>query len=139
MKGVVAAEPRLPEISSDGRSGALDIDLSVFSAAVVLRAAYKLTARAHVFTEPTEPSGGRWTVTFRARGGQDIEAVIGDFANELIDQRLREEMSLEMAPLRELVVAQAFAEGNLLDALRDEGDWEEDPQGIGRAGGPGGA
>lgn len=137
MKGVEACESRLPEISEDRRSGALIVDLSLFSSSVVLRAAYKLGARAHVFAEPADATAGRLTVTFRAKAGQDLETVIGDFSNELIDQRLREELAREMAPIRELVVAQAFAEGNLLDPLRDDGEWEEDPRGIGRAGGPG--
>lgn len=135
MEGVKPADPRLPEIDEDGRSGALEVDLSIFPASVVLRAAYKLTGRAHVFVERVEEGATRVAVTFRAKGGHDLDAVIGDFANELIDQRLREEMAREMAPIREMVVAQAFAEGNLLDELRDAGDFEDDPLGIGSFGG----
>jgi len=61
-----------------------------------------------------------------------VIALAGDFSNELIDQRLRERLEQQFGDVRTLIVAQAFAEGNLLDAASADGDYASDPQGIGR-------
>ena len=44
---------------------------------------------------------------------------IGEFFNELLDQQIRFSLDAEFAPLRTLIVAQAFSEGNLLPADAD--------------------
>ena len=62
----------------------------------------------------------------------EVAPVIGEFCNELLDQQLRLALSREAGPIREILFAQAFAEGNLLDPQRDEGDYQSDPLGIGR-------
>ena len=54
------------------------------------------------------------------RGGfrgarQGLETVAGEFANALLDWQVRLDIQRETANLRELIVAKAFAEGNLLE------------------------
>lgn len=110
---------------------ALEVDLSLYSRQAVLRSCYKFTGRCYVFmAHPEEP--GWLAVTFMAKTPESAPRdLVGEFYNELLDQQIREALETEMRPVREMIVAQAFAEGNLLDPLRDEGNYEEDPLGIG--------
>jgi len=76
---------------------------------------------------------GRIAVTLGTKAsGTEIDPLVGGFCNELVDQQLREHLAKEAGPIREMIVAQAFAEGNLLDENRDDGDYEQDPLGLGR-------
>jgi His-Xaa-Ser system protein HxsD len=117
---------------------ALRVDLSVFAMEAVLRAAHKLTDRCHLFVERPTRRDEHVVVTFRPKGDQALlDTTVGEFANELIDQQLREHLAREAGPIREILVAQAFAEGNLLDPNRDDGDYVRDPKGIGSLRGKG--
>jgi His-Xaa-Ser system protein HxsD len=109
----------------------LEVDLSVYSLRAVSRACYKLTGRCYVFlSRPLDPA--LLTVTLLAKTPEPIELTLaGELYNELLDQQIRESLEIEMGPVREMIVAQAFAEGNLLDSLRDDGNYQEDPLDIG--------
>jgi His-Xaa-Ser system protein HxsD len=110
----------------------VEVDLSLYSLRTVFRACYKFTGGCYVFMSRTEEP--TWlAVTLLARTTQPlIPLLAGELFNELLDQQIRENLEGEMGPIRELIVAQAFGEGNLLDPLRDEGSYEDDPHGIGR-------
>lgn len=116
---------------SFGRTGvALEVDLAVYSVEAARRAAYKFTDRCYVFLAS---GGGTLVATLTPKiDGQDLDVLVGDFGNELLDQRLRESLEMQFGVVRDLIVAQAFAEGNLLDTDRDDGDYRSDPRGIGR-------
>jgi len=132
VNGLEAASPRIPTPDPDTGALGLAVDLSVFSQEAVLRTAYKLTDRCYLFVEREATAGGRLVVTFRSKAdGTALQDLVGEFSNELIDQQLREQLAREAGPIREILVAQAFAEGNLLDPQRDEGDYVADPKGIG--------
>jgi len=125
-----AAAPVL--LRGDG-SIALDIDRHLFSMDAVLRSSYKFTDRCHVFIQTHETREGTWIVIMRPKNADsNLIDLAGDFSNELIDQRLRERLEQQFGDVRTLIVAQAFAEGNLLDAASADGDYASDPQGIGR-------
>jgi|SRR6185295_19851892 len=112
----------------------LEIDGGIHSREAILRAGYKFTDRAFlsIARDAVDPEIVR--VTFRAKdGGFDPRTLVGPFGNELIDQGIRCALEREVGPLRELIVAQAFAEGNLLDPDREDGDFDADPLGIGSA------
>jgi len=132
VTGLESALPRLPGRDPESGAFALSVDLSIFSREAVLRAAYKFTDRCHLFVERESDDGGRLVVTFRPRNPESgLADLVGEFSNELVDQQLREQLACEAGPIREMLVAQAFAEGNLLDPDRDEGDYVLDPKGIG--------
>jgi len=132
MIGLQGAIPRLPKVDQDSGAFALKIDLSVFAIEAVLRASYKFTDRCHLFVERISPGEEQVVVTFRPKASAPpLETVVGEFSNELIDQQLREQLAREAGPIREILVAQAFAEGNLLDPEREDGDYRRDPEGIG--------
>ncbi|HKU51152.1 MAG TPA: His-Xaa-Ser system protein HxsD [Nitrospira sp.] len=121
-----------PIVFGSGSVLALEIDVSIYESSAIFRAAYKFTDRCYIFLARAEEASFL-IVTFRAKKeGQDLSDLIGLFCNELIDQQIRQELAREAGPVREIIVAQAFAEGNLLDSLRDEGSYEEDPLGIGQ-------
>lgn len=115
----------------DGMVG-LEVDRAVFSVDAVLRAAYKFTDRFHIFVQTHNTTSSRWLVVMRPKSGSITIDAAGEFANELIDQRLRERLEQQFGDVRTLIVAQAFAEGNLLEPDREEADYKTDPRGIGR-------
>lgn len=113
----------------------VSVDLRVYSQPAVERACYKLTDRC--WLELRKPPGEeqRLEVALHPKAGEPAERPwvrpwIGELLNELLDQQIRERLAAEAGPLRHLIVAQAFAEGNLLDPQRDELDLGEDPRGI---------
>jgi len=110
----------------------LEIDLSIYEIESVLRACYKLTDRiyAHLNRDPAMPEKIQVAVLGR-QPDEDVEALLGELCNELIDQQIRTALARETGPVREMIVAQAFAEGNLLDPARDDGDYVGDPRGAG--------
>ena len=132
MKGVrhSCAEPKILALGDS--LIAAEVDLSIYSLPSVFRACYKFTNICYLFIARTEEPD--WlAVTFQAKETtQHVAALLGEFFNELLDQQIREALEIEAGPVRELIVAQAFAEGNLLDVMRDEGNYQEDPLGIGK-------
>jgi His-Xaa-Ser system protein HxsD len=84
------------------------VDTSVYSREALFRACYQFTDRCYLFLHHDE--GDAVTVDFRRRSpAADLAAVVGDFANELINQKVREDVARETRVLRELIVAKAFA------------------------------
>jgi len=129
----VTQETALQAITFGTGAATLRIDTSIYAIPVALRACYKFTDRAYVFVAREGATRGMLLVTLAAKAlGTQPSVLIGDLANELIDQRLRQDIADETAPLRELIVAQAFAEGNLFDVQRDDGDYLRDPLGVGK-------
>jgi His-Xaa-Ser system protein HxsD len=112
---------------------ALEVDREVYSKDAILRAAYKFTDRCYLFIQTHYSRDDRWVVVIRPKSDEiSADDLAGDFANELIDQGLRERLEQQFGDVRTLIVAQAFSEGNLLDKDRAEGDYQSDPRGIGR-------
>jgi His-Xaa-Ser system protein HxsD len=84
------------------------VDTSLYSREVLFRACYQFTDRCYLFLHGDE--GDAVTVDFRGRSPTaDLAAVLGDFANELINQKVREDIARETRVVRELIVAKAFA------------------------------
>jgi len=113
----------------------IDVDTRLYSVPATMRAAYKFTGRYHVaLQQSSESTDLALTVTLSPKSSSQIfdeGSVRGDFLNELLDQRLRETLEAEFGSLRELIVAQAFADANLLDPAREDTDYLADPLGIG--------
>jgi His-Xaa-Ser system protein HxsD len=127
----VSTTPYVP-FGPDGSRIVLEVDTLIYSREAVVRAAYKFTDRCHVLldTHPTRSNHLRVYIDPKVEV-TELHSLCGEFANELLDQRLREILESQFGEVRTLIVAQAFAEGNLLDRDRDEGDYVEDPRGIG--------
>jgi len=126
-------EPRPFAFTLHGTIVAIEVDATLYSIGSLLRACYKLTDRAYLhLANDVEP--GQIVVSILSRDDRsDLSELAGELVNELLDQRLREVIAAETGPVRELIFAQAFSEGNLLDTNRDEGDYEGDPLGLATA------
>ncbi len=104
---------------------------SVHPLDVVLRACHAFTATCAVSARGAGP--GHLAVELAARDANDLPPAIGgEFWNALIDAHLRVRIADETRAIRELLVAQAFCEADLLDRRESEGDEREDPRGIAR-------
>jgi His-Xaa-Ser system protein HxsD len=94
----------------------ITVDATIYSKASIFRACYKFTDRAYIFLSRTENKPNYILVSITMKQPQDDpEKMIQEINNELIDQNIREILELEFGPIRNLIVAQAFSEGNLLD------------------------
>ncbi len=129
--GILDSVPEPAAVTLGHNQVSLKVDLSIYVLGAVRRAAYKFTDRCYLFLSRCEDPG--WlTVIFGAKAGQqNLVSLFGEFCNELLDQQIRDDLANEAGSVRDLIVAQAFAEGNLLDSQRDEGSYQDDPLGIG--------
>ena len=115
-----------------GHRAAIKIDKTIYSIDAVLRAGYKFTDRAFVFLTADDEAPTLLVAALAPKDTTaDLEQLAGEFVNELLDQQVRERVELRFGALRTLTVAQAFSEGNLLDADQNA-DYRIDPLGIGR-------
>ena len=104
-----------------------DIDSSLYGEDVLMRVAYDFTENYGVHLTRTE-SAIRVTLTPRTAAASDDAELA--FQNALIDTRIRRDIADETRAIRELLIAQAFAEGDLLDHSGTEADYHIDPRGI---------
>jgi His-Xaa-Ser system protein HxsD len=90
----------------------LTVELALYGREGLLRACYAFTDRCFIFLRDAGPS--KVMVVFRKRQSpKTLEALVEEFANELIAQSLRAQLAAETKSVRELIVAQAFAESDL--------------------------
>jgi His-Xaa-Ser system protein HxsD len=90
----------------------LTVDTKLYSEEALFRTCYVFTDRCYLLLKPD--GDNRVVVEFRKRRqSADLHVLIGEFANELIDQRVRADLSRDTRAIRELIVAQAFAEADL--------------------------
>jgi His-Xaa-Ser system protein HxsD len=107
----------------------LHVDLTIYPLDVVLRACHALSGRCSVSLHRGEDSGVRLDFTPR-----DAADPLADLAHELddllLDYTLRATIAEETRAIRELLVAQAFCEADLLDRQLADADEQEDPRRI---------
>jgi len=60
----------------------------------------------------------------------DLTLIAGEFSVALIDERVRRDIAAETMSIRELIVAQAFAEADIIDRSGSEGSYIDDPKGV---------
>jgi His-Xaa-Ser system protein HxsD len=89
----------------------LTLDTLLYPETAIFRTCYLFTDRTYIYLRTARPK--EIVVEFRAkRGKEDLDSVVGEFGNELINQRIRLELSSETQQIREMIVAQAFSEAN---------------------------
>lgn len=121
----------LESISED--SLCMAVDTAIYSMDALFRVCYAFTDRCYLFLEPKEGIQSVINVRFTRKGEDcDLASLAGEFSNSLIDQRVRLQISAETRAVRELIVAQAFAEADLLDRSLSESSYIDDPKGITR-------
>lgn len=91
------------------------VDTDLYTKEALFRACYQFTDRCYLFLEQCDDQ--TIAVDFRRRRPDvSLEDVVGSFANELISQRVRADLSSETQAIRELIVAQAFRDADLRDS-----------------------
>ena len=97
---------------------AVSVSRRVYPLRAVLAAAYTLSAECTVLVD--EDGDARWALYVIARPGRAATSLLARLANELADHALRAQLEEQFGPVRTLLVAQAFAEGNLLGPEDEE-------------------
>jgi His-Xaa-Ser system protein HxsD len=113
----------------------VEVDESLYTIDALFRTCYMFTDRAFLYLRRATPSVVEVHISPKGEVGDGLFALAGEFCNELVDYRVRSLVSAETGKIRELIVAQAFAEGNLIDELggtNEQGDdYSRDPHNIG--------
>jgi His-Xaa-Ser system protein HxsD len=90
------------------------VNTALYSKEALFRACYVFTDRCYLFLD--QGRGDSVVVEFRKRQlDTNLREVVGAFANELISQRVRADLSRETQAIRELIVAEAFRDADLRD------------------------
>lgn len=117
------AEARAPEAALPAGAamrfadGALQFSLSpeIYSVDAVLRTCYWLTDRCYVHLAKTPDGQTLATLIAKSGAEQDTNAAAWEFLNELLDNQLRVSLQRETASIREMIVAQAFSDVDVID------------------------
>jgi len=108
------------------------IDLRIYPLAAITRCIYEFTDRAFVFLSLSDDETHA-IARFKGREPtQMLASLIGEFSNRLLDHALRLQIAAETRPIRDLIVAQAFVEADLLNRTESNASFESDPRGINR-------
>jgi len=90
------------------------VDEAIYCRRAILQTCYWFTDRCYIFV--SRHDSARLAVRLKSKGDPAvIDDLVGEFENALIDNQLRAEIQRETATLRDLIVAKAFAEGDLLE------------------------
>ncbi|HMV66163.1 MAG TPA: His-Xaa-Ser system protein HxsD [Myxococcota bacterium] len=132
MSEAVESQQEMEELvwSTDGRRVSFTLDESLYPRDAVYGAAYLFLDRCYLFF--TRPSDGSVEVRLKPKddeaGKAGLEKLAGEFANELLNQVVRQRVGEATAQIREYYMAKAFfADSNQtsIDALLAELDAEE--------------
>jgi len=118
------------DYQTDARSVRFDLDEEIYPRPVIFGAAYIFIDRCYVFL--TRPADKKVCVQLKTKSAQveanTLEELAGEFANELLNQLLRFNLTESTAEIRKYYMARAFfgLTGNpSIDALLMELDDEE--------------
>jgi His-Xaa-Ser system protein HxsD len=107
----------------------LTVDESIYDLDVIQGAAYLFVDRCYIWLD--RPADRRVDVVLRTKGEADtatLEALAGEFQNELLNQALRKNIGDTNAKIREFIMAKAFFAvdaPSTIDKLLAELDAEE--------------
>ena len=111
------------------RTVSLDVDEGLFNIDAIYGAAYLFVDRCWLFlTRPSENVVGVHLKSKEDAQQSELEALAGEFANELLNQAIRIQITESTATLREYTMARAFFTTPVqssIDALLAELDAEE--------------
>jgi His-Xaa-Ser system protein HxsD len=123
--------PRLSWVQAvDDDSLVMAVDGDLYSREALFRVCYLFTDRCYLFLSQEESSSVIQVRFTRKSRDTGLNTVAGEFSNELINQKVRLDVAAETKAVRELIVAQAFAEADLFDEGASEASYLDDPRGI---------
>jgi His-Xaa-Ser system protein HxsD len=115
------------KVADDG-SIVIDVDEGMYGSEVVARTCHAFTGRCFAFMSQG-PHSIQVTLSPKT-SGDDLRLLAGEFSNALLEQLLRVRIAAETQTIRELLVAQAFCEADLLDRRTVESEPANDVQRI---------
>lgn len=102
------------------------VEIRIYSLKAILKAAYNLTGWAFIHLQYRDDTAVE--IRIRAKDPMvDIDRLVGEFLNDLIDQRLREIIGQETEATRDLILAHALSKTNLLSAELETVEPSDDP------------
>ena len=129
------SNPKILQVDEGSRTATLRLEKSLYPLDVVYGAAYVLIDRAYVRLD--KDNKGRVLVDIQCKEKatpERLEALAGEFSNELLTQALRRKLTMKNKAELEAIVTQAIAgaSGALLPGLMDDDDLDflDDPLGI---------
>jgi His-Xaa-Ser system protein HxsD len=108
----------------------MSVNLDLYSLEALFRVCYSFTDRCYIFLDHNGDTSIVNIHLAKKSSNCDLTALAGEFSNELIDQKVRLDIAAETRTIRELIVAQAFTEADLLDRCASEADYNQDPRDI---------
>jgi His-Xaa-Ser system protein HxsD len=115
--GISEVHDVMPSLWSASECVLLEADTAVYPVAAAIATGYRFSDRAFVWLQSSERTGS-YHICVKPKTASDDRVRLADaFVNELLDQTLRLHLNQQFGPLRTLITAQAFAEGNLLDSV----------------------
>ncbi|MFL5561018.1 MAG: His-Xaa-Ser system protein HxsD [Gemmatimonadaceae bacterium] len=87
------------------------MSLTLYTQEALFRACHRFTERCHVTLSPA--IGDEVLVHFAAKPGASLGDIRGEFANELIDQRVRYDLERATRHIRNRIVDQTFGEADI--------------------------
>ncbi len=133
----------LERFDAETNAAVLSLDAGVYPIDVVYGAAYALIDRAYVLLDKesrADGKGSRFLVHLRGKAKLDeagVQALSGEFGNELLSQALRRKVVKQNGKLIEEIVTQAIAGAtgaslpqDFVDDDDDDLDFLDDPLGI---------
>lgn len=106
----------------------IKVSLDIYPLECIFKTCYWYTEKCYLYLDKKENDV---FVFFKPKEGSklDLNNLAEEYLNELINQRVRTDVSHETGKIRELLVAQAFAEGDLLQMkeTKSEDDYVSDP------------
>jgi len=115
---------------ADDDSLVVAVNSDLYSREALFRVCYLFTDRCYLFLVQEEDSPVIQVRFTRKNPDTDLNEMAGVFSNELINQKVRLDVAAETKTIRELIVAQAFAEADLFDVGDTEASYLDDPKGI---------
>lgn len=123
----MSTDPEFVHVSD--KAAVVRFQQSVYGIDPILKAAHRFTDRCHVHAEQSD---GMTIVRLTARTAlANLRHLAGEFANEVLDQRLRATLAEQTEPIRRLLIAQAFSKVDLLHPGLEGADPLDDPARIG--------
>jgi His-Xaa-Ser system protein HxsD len=119
-------------LDPDGSGLIAEVDLGVYSLSALLRVAYRFTD--HCYLHLQKKAEDVVEVRFQPKASDSpLDQIAGEFLNQLLDQSLREIVTRESEPVRNLILAHALSRTPFVDADRERVNLLREPGEDGNA------
>jgi len=115
-------------VSEDSGVSLVKVDPQIYSLDSVLKTAYWYTERCYVHLQ--FDADGTIEARFKQRSGQPGAKLPEQFMNDLLDQKLREQVEKASEPFKNLILAHALSKTSLVNAAMEIAEPFDDPKKI---------